>query len=72
MQFAAQGRRFRCSRLRSPCWFLPQRQGEARTVPAFYQGKQGRLFTMGSPGGGYDTYTRTVERIPGEADRRAS
>lgn len=26
----------------------------------FYQGKQGRLFTMGSPGGGYDTYTRTV------------
>jgi tripartite-type tricarboxylate transporter receptor subunit TctC len=27
---------------------------------AFYQGKQGRLFTMGSPGGGYDTYTRTV------------
>ncbi len=28
--------------------------------PAFYQGKQGRLFTMGSPGGGYDTYTRAV------------
>lgn len=28
--------------------------------PAFYQGKQGRLFTMGSPGGGYDAYTRTV------------
>jgi len=28
--------------------------------PSFYQGKQGRLFTMGSPGGGYDTYTRTV------------
>jgi tripartite-type tricarboxylate transporter receptor subunit TctC len=27
---------------------------------AFYQGKQGRIFTMGSPGGGYDTYTRTV------------
>ena len=27
---------------------------------SFYQGKQGRLFTMGSPGGGYDTYTRTV------------
>jgi tripartite-type tricarboxylate transporter receptor subunit TctC len=27
---------------------------------AFYQGKQGRLFTMGSAGGGYDTYTRTV------------
>ena len=27
---------------------------------AFYQGKQVRIFTMGSPGGGYDTYTRTV------------
>jgi tripartite-type tricarboxylate transporter receptor subunit TctC len=27
---------------------------------SFYQGKQGRIFTMGSPGGGYDTYTRTV------------
>jgi len=27
---------------------------------AFYQGKQIRFFTMGSPGGGYDTYTRTV------------
>jgi tripartite-type tricarboxylate transporter receptor subunit TctC len=26
----------------------------------FYQGKQVRFFTMGSPGGGYDTYTRTV------------
>ena len=26
----------------------------------FYQGKQIRIFTMGSPGGGYDTYTRTV------------
>jgi tripartite-type tricarboxylate transporter receptor subunit TctC len=32
----------------------------AQADPAFYQGKQGRLFTMGSPGGGYDTYTRTV------------
>jgi len=32
----------------------------ARADPSFYQGKQGRLFTMGSPGGGYDTYTRTV------------
>jgi tripartite-type tricarboxylate transporter receptor subunit TctC len=32
----------------------------ARADAAFYQGKQGRLFTMGSPGGGYDTYTRTV------------
>src|SRR5882672_2498234 len=27
---------------------------------AFYQGKQVRFFTMGSPGGGYDAYTRTV------------
>ena len=32
----------------------------AQADAAFYQGKQGRLFTMGSPGGGYDTYTRTV------------
>ena len=32
----------------------------AAADPAFYQGKQGRIFTMGSPGGGYDTYTRTV------------
>jgi tripartite-type tricarboxylate transporter receptor subunit TctC len=32
----------------------------ARADASFYQGKQGRLFTMGSPGGGYDTYTRTV------------
>jgi tripartite-type tricarboxylate transporter receptor subunit TctC len=27
---------------------------------ADYQGKQLRFFTMGSPGGGYDAYTRTV------------
>jgi tripartite-type tricarboxylate transporter receptor subunit TctC len=27
---------------------------------SFYQGKQVRIFTMGSPGGGYDTYTRAV------------
>ena len=27
---------------------------------AFYRGKQIRFFTMGSPGGGYDAYTRTV------------
>ena len=32
----------------------------AAHADGFYQGKQGRLFTMGSPGGGYDTYTRTV------------
>ena len=35
-------------------------QMPAAADPAFYQGKQGRIFTMGSPGGGYDTYTRTV------------
>lgn len=29
-------------------------------VLAFYRGKQVRFYTMGSPGGGYDTYTRTV------------
>src|SRR5215510_9961805 len=27
---------------------------------SFYQGKQIRIFTMGSPGGGYDTYTRRL------------
>ena len=32
----------------------------ADDAAAFYQGKQVRFFTMGSPGGGYDTYTRTV------------
>lgn len=32
----------------------------AHADASFYQGKQGRLFTMGSPGGGYDAYTRTV------------
>src|SRR5262245_24816799 len=32
----------------------------AETGLAYYQGKQIRFFTMGSPGGGYDTYTRTV------------
>src|SRR5215813_12056673 len=30
------------------------------SAAAFYHGKQIRFFTMGSPGGGYDTYTRTV------------
>src|ERR1700744_3824057 len=37
----------------------PSRADEA-AARAFYQGKQIRFFTMGSPGGGYDTYTRTV------------
>jgi tripartite-type tricarboxylate transporter receptor subunit TctC len=32
----------------------------AEDAASFYQGKQVRFFTMGSPGGGYDTYTRTV------------
>jgi tripartite-type tricarboxylate transporter receptor subunit TctC len=32
----------------------------ADDAAAFYRGKQVRFFTMGSPGGGYDTYTRTV------------
>ena len=32
----------------------------ASAQPDYYQGKQARIFTMGSPGGGYDTYTRTV------------
>jgi tripartite-type tricarboxylate transporter receptor subunit TctC len=30
------------------------------SAAGYYQGKQVRFFTMGSPGGGYDTYTRTV------------
>ncbi len=38
---------------------LPARADES-AARAFYQGKQVRFFTMGSPGGGYDTYTRTV------------
>ena len=32
----------------------------AEDAAAFYRGKQIRFFTMGGPGGGYDTYTRTV------------
>jgi tripartite-type tricarboxylate transporter receptor subunit TctC len=35
-------------------------RGADEAALAFYQGKQVRFFTMGSPGGGYDTYTRTV------------
>jgi tripartite-type tricarboxylate transporter receptor subunit TctC len=38
---------------------LPARAADDAAL-AFYQGKQIRFFTMGSPGGGYDTYTRTV------------
>jgi tripartite-type tricarboxylate transporter receptor subunit TctC len=32
----------------------------AAHADGFYQGKQGRLFTMGSPGGGYDAHMRTL------------
>jgi tripartite-type tricarboxylate transporter receptor subunit TctC len=32
----------------------------ADDAAAFFQGKQIRFFTMGSPGGGYDAYTRTL------------
>src|SRR5436309_13448759 len=32
---------------------------------AFYRGKQIRFFTMGSPGGGYDAYTRLVSAFLG-------
>ena len=39
---------------------LSRSRPPAAADASFYQGKQGRLFTMGSPGGGYDTYTRTV------------
>ena len=28
--------------------------------PAFFHGKQVRFYTMGSPGGGYDTYMRAL------------
>jgi tripartite-type tricarboxylate transporter receptor subunit TctC len=37
---------------------LPVRAADDASV--FYQGKQIRFFTMGSPGGGYDAYTRTL------------
>ncbi len=32
----------------------------AQPAPLFYQGKQVRFYTMGSPGGGYDTYMRAL------------
>jgi tripartite-type tricarboxylate transporter receptor subunit TctC len=32
----------------------------ADSAAAFFQGKQIRFFTMGSPGGGYDAYTRAL------------
>jgi tripartite-type tricarboxylate transporter receptor subunit TctC len=30
------------------------------SAAAFFQGKQVRFYTMGSPGGGYDTYMRAL------------
>ena len=33
---------------------------EAQPAPLFFQGKQVRFYTMGSPGGGYDTYMRAL------------
>src|SRR5262245_34681336 len=30
------------------------------SAQAFFQGKQVRFYTMGSPGGGYDTYMRAL------------
>jgi tripartite-type tricarboxylate transporter receptor subunit TctC len=44
-------------------------QPSARTADsplAFFQGKQIRFFTMGSPGGGYDAYTRTLGAFLGK------
>src|SRR4249920_432519 len=32
----------------------------AESATAFFQGKQVRFYTMGSPGGGYDTYMRAL------------
>jgi tripartite-type tricarboxylate transporter receptor subunit TctC len=32
----------------------------AQSTPTFFQGKQVRFYTMGSPGGGYDTYMRAL------------
>jgi putative tricarboxylic transport membrane protein len=32
----------------------------AESAAAFFQGKQARFYTMGSPGGGYDTYMRAL------------
>ena len=39
---------------------VPTAHAADDSARSFYQGKQIRFFTMGSPGGGYDTYTRTV------------
>ena len=41
------------------CLAAPARAADDAALE-FYKGKQIRFYTMGSPGGGYDTYTRTV------------
>jgi tripartite-type tricarboxylate transporter receptor subunit TctC len=38
---------------------MPARAAE-ESAQAFFQGKQVRFYTMGSPGGGYDTYMRAL------------
>jgi hypothetical protein len=38
---------------------VPARAAD-ETARAFFQGKQIRFYTMGSPGGGYDTYMRAL------------
>src|ERR1700716_4159249 len=38
---------------------VPARAAD-ETAAAFFQGKQVRFYTMGSPGGGYDTYMRAL------------
>lgn len=40
-------------------------KGAEDAALAFYRGKQVRFFTMGSPGGGYDAYTRLVSAYLG-------
>ena len=44
-------------------WAAP---GSAQSVADFYKGKQITLFIGYSPGGGYDTYARTVSRHMGK------
>src|SRR5690242_19846874 len=38
---------------------MPARAADEPAL-AFFQGKQVRFYTMGSPGGGYDTYMRAL------------
>ena len=39
---------------------VPPAPAAAESAAAFFQGKQVRFYTMGSPGGGYDTYMRAL------------